>query len=53
MYIEMVSALLRRKLSSFLDEIPELRLSSLEFSSFIIAAYPVGDLVVRLLAPLV
>ena len=42
-YVEMIPSLLRRELPSFLDEIPELRLPSLELAALVIGRYPVGD----------
>lgn len=48
-YVEMVSSFLRWELSSFLYEIAELRLSSLEFTGFIAWCDPIGDFVRLLL----
>jgi hypothetical protein len=42
-YIKMISAFLRRKFPSFLNKVSELRLSSLELSSFVVRRNPIGD----------
>ena len=49
-YIEVISSFLWRELSSFLNEISKLRLSSLKLASFIIGSNPIGDLVFGLRA---
>jgi regulator of sirC expression with transglutaminase-like and TPR domain len=43
MYVEMISILLRRKLSSFLDKVAELRGAALELAGFIVWVYPIRD----------
>jgi hypothetical protein len=42
-YVEVISSFLRREFASFLDQIPELRLSSLELAGFVGGCYPVCD----------
>jgi len=48
-YIEMVPPLLGREFAAFLDEVPELRLASLELATLVIGCYPIGDFVCCLL----
>jgi hypothetical protein len=46
--IEMIATLFRREFASFLDKIPELGLSSLEFSRLVTWRHPVCDFLLAL-----
>lgn len=50
-YIEMVSSFLRREFPTLLNEVSELRLTSLEFSGLVIRGNPVCDLLFGLQLP--